>query len=53
MSEEQKADWKLALTVRVGVVALRLLALTWRMTIVNGDVLTKLRADRPSKRPHG
>ena len=46
MSEEQKADWKLALTVRVGVVALRLLALTWRMTIVNGDVLTKLRADR-------
>ena len=41
----ERRDWKLALIVVAGTTLLRALALTWRIRILNGDVLTKLRAE--------
>jgi lysophospholipid acyltransferase (LPLAT)-like uncharacterized protein len=44
VSETPKRDWKLALLVPLGAFLLRLMAMTWRYRVTNGDVITELRA---------
>lgn len=44
MSETPKRDWKLAVLVPLGAFVLRLMAMTWRYRVRNGDVITELRA---------
>ena len=43
---EDKRDWKLTFIVIAGSFALRALALTWRIRIQNGEVVTTARAQR-------
>ena len=44
MSEPARRDWKLTLLVPLGAFLLRLMALTWRYRVRNGNVITDLRA---------
>jgi lysophospholipid acyltransferase (LPLAT)-like uncharacterized protein len=44
VSETPKRDWKLTLLVPLGAFLLRLIALTWRYRVRNGDIITGLRA---------
>jgi lysophospholipid acyltransferase (LPLAT)-like uncharacterized protein len=44
VSETPKRDWKLALLVPIGAFLLRVMALTWRYRVRNGEIITELRA---------
>ena len=45
MSDE-KRDWKVSLTVRLGTVLIRVLATTWRFRVTNGEAIRALRSRR-------
>jgi lysophospholipid acyltransferase (LPLAT)-like uncharacterized protein len=43
---DEKRDWKVSLTVRLGTVLIRVLATTWRFRVTNGEAIRALRSRR-------